>query len=57
VTSHFAFVTGAYVVSVLVLAGLMGFIVRDWRAKRRELAALEDKGIRRRSEGKDAKPS
>ena len=56
-TSHFAFVTGAYVVSVLVLAGLMGFIVRDWRAKRRELAALEDKGIRRRSEGKDAKPS
>ncbi len=56
-TSHTAFVTGAYLVSVVVLAGLVGFIVLDWRAKRRELAALEDKGIRRRSAGKDAKPS
>lgn len=48
--SHVAFVTAAYALSALALAGLSGWILLDRNARRRELAELEAAGIRRRSE-------
>jgi len=49
--SHAFFVAAAYIVSALVLGVLVAWIVGDQAARRRELAALEARGIRRRSAG------
>ena len=55
-TAHALFVTAAYAVSAIGLAGLIGWIVLDGRARRRELAALEASGVRRRSDAAGRKP-
>ncbi|RTM08079.1 MAG: heme exporter protein CcmD [Hyphomicrobiales bacterium] len=47
---HAVFVTAAYAITVVVLAGLIGWILLDQRARKRELAALEAAGVRRRSD-------
>jgi len=47
---HAAFIVAAYVVSVLVLGALIGWIVLDRRQLDRKLAELEARGIRRRSD-------
>jgi heme exporter protein D len=47
---HAVFVTAAYAITGFVLAGLIGWIMLDQRARRRELAALEAAGVRRRSD-------
>jgi heme exporter protein D len=47
--THAGFIVTAYLVTALVLAGLVGWIVLDGRALRRRLAELEARGIRRRS--------
>lgn len=52
-SSHVAYVTVAYGVSVLVIAGLATWIIADQRARKRELAALDAAGIRRRSEARE----
>ena len=49
--SHLAYVTAAYAATVIVLAGVFGWLVVEGRARRRELADLESRGIRRRSAG------
>ncbi len=49
-TAHALYVTAAYSASAIVLAGLIGWILLDGRARRRELAALEASGHRRRSD-------
>lgn len=46
---YFGFIASAYGISALLLVGLALWIVLDARAQRRALAALEDKGVRRRS--------
>jgi heme exporter protein CcmD len=46
---YFGFVASAYLISALLLAGLALWIVFDARAQRRAIAALEEKGVRRRS--------
>ena len=51
-STHTLYVAAAYGVSALVLAGLALWIIMDQRARRRELAALEAAGIRRRSDAK-----
>ena len=48
--NHTLFVTAAYLVSVLGLGGLALWILLDQRARRREIAALEAAGTRRRSD-------
>lgn len=48
--NHEAYVFAAYAVSALTIAALVGWILLDQRARRRDLAALEKAGIRRRSE-------
>lgn len=52
-SAHVAYVTAAYGLSALVIAGLAIWLVADQRARKRELAALEAAGIRRRSDSRD----
>ena len=49
-TAHALYVTAAYAVSALAIAGLVAWIFLDQRARRRELAVLEASGARRRSD-------
>lgn len=51
--SHTLYVVAAYGVSVITLGVLMGWIVFDQHARKRELAELEERGIRRRGERKE----
>jgi len=48
--THLAYVTAAYTLSGLALAALLGWILLDQSARKRELADLERRGVRRRSE-------
>ncbi len=50
--SHAFFVTAAYLVSGVALAALALWILLDQRARRREIAALEQSGVTRRSAGR-----
>lgn len=52
-STHDLYVTVAYGVSALALAGLVAWVMLDLRSRRREMAELEARGIRRRSERKD----
>jgi heme exporter protein D len=49
-STHDLYVAAAYAATVVVLSGLIGWILLDQRARRRELAELEASGIRRRSD-------
>ncbi|WP_102960678.1 heme exporter protein CcmD [Mangrovicella endophytica] len=44
-----AFIIAAYGISLLALLALAGWIVFEGRQQRRQLAALEARGVRRRS--------
>ncbi|MFN3764578.1 MAG: heme exporter protein CcmD [Aliihoeflea sp.] len=48
--SHLAYVSAAYGAAILVLAGIAVWLAADHRARRRELAELEARGVRRRSQ-------
>lgn len=48
-SSHAAYVAASYGIVALTVAGLILWVWMDGRARRRELQALEDAGIRRRS--------
>lgn len=54
-SAHALYVTAAYAITAILLAGLIGWVLLDQRARKRELAELEAAGIRRRSD-KAAKP-
>jgi heme exporter protein D len=47
---HALYVTAAYAVTVVVLAGLIGWILLDQHGRKKELAELEASGVRRRSD-------
>jgi heme exporter protein D len=49
-STHDIFVTAAYALSAIGLAGLIAWIVADQETQRRELAAFEARGVKRRSE-------
>jgi heme exporter protein D len=50
---HAFFIVAAYVVTALIVAGLIGRAVLDHRAQLRALADLEDRGIRRLSDERE----
>ncbi|RWL40880.1 MULTISPECIES: heme exporter protein CcmD [unclassified Mesorhizobium] len=56
-SAHALFVTAAYAITAIVLAVLIGWILLDQRARKRELAALEAAGVRRRSDKSGAAKS
>ena len=47
--NHVAFVSAAYGVTILILSAIALWLVIDHRARKRELADLEARGVRRRS--------
>lgn len=49
-SAHALYVTAAYAVTAIVMAGLIGWLLVDRNARRRELAELEASGVRRRSD-------
>ena len=49
-SAHALYVTAAYAVTAIVLAGLIGWVLLGLKARKRELAELEVAGIRRRSD-------
>jgi heme exporter protein D len=46
---HPWFVVAAYGISAIVIAGLILWALLDGRARRRDIAELEKRGVRRRS--------
>jgi heme exporter protein D len=48
--NHAGFIFAAYGLTILVVAVLFVWIVVDGRSQRRQLADLESRGVRRRSE-------
>lgn len=52
-TAHALYVTAAYGVSALAIAGLIAWVLADQRGRRRDMAELEASGLRRRSDRKD----
>jgi heme exporter protein D len=54
-TAHALYVSAAYAVSALVLAGLVIWFIADQRGRRREMAELQASGARRRSDRGDVK--
>lgn len=49
---HLGYVAASYAAAALVVAILILWAILDARARKRELKALEEAGIRRRSAGK-----
>ncbi len=47
---HFWFITGSYLISAIVLLGLVAWVTLDGRSLTKRLRDLEARGIRRRSE-------
>ncbi len=47
--THAMYVGAAYGITAVVIAAVVGWILLDQAARRRELADLEKRGIRRRS--------
>ena len=52
-SAHTLYVSAAYGIAALALAGLIAWIVLDHRTRRRELAELEAAGMRRRSDRRE----
>jgi heme exporter protein D len=46
---HAVFIIAAYGAAVAVVAGLVAWVVLDWRAQKRVLGDLEAHGVTRRS--------
>ena len=49
-STHDMFVAAAYILSAIGIGGLIAWIVVDQQLQRRELAAFEARGVKRRSE-------
>ena len=47
---HALYVAAAYAITAVALAGLVGWVLLDQRARKKELAELEASGVRRRSD-------
>jgi heme exporter protein D len=48
--THLGYILAAYLATAIVLLGMVAFVALDLRSVRRQLAQLEEKGLRRRSE-------
>jgi heme exporter protein D len=49
-SGHFAYVAASYAAAAMLILGLIGWVFIDGRGRQKELKALEDAGIRRRSQ-------
>jgi heme exporter protein D len=53
---HAGFIIAAYAIFFVVVVGLIVWVILDGVAQRRQLAALDARGIRRRSDSVAAQP-
>lgn len=53
--SHALYVIAAYAASAMVIGGLFAWVLGDQAARRREMAEIEARGVRRRSAGGDGR--
>ena len=51
---HASFIVAAYAMAALVVIGLIVWVLMDYGSQRRQLAALEARGVTRRSETRAA---
>lgn len=49
--SHTGFIIGAYVAAAIIVVAMIGWVFLDAYRLRRDMAALESRGARRRSAG------
>lgn len=49
-SQHALYVAAAYAIAAVALVGLVGWVLLDQRARKKELAELEASGVRRRSD-------
>ena len=47
--NHLPFIVGSYAAAFVIVAGLIAWVMVDFRAQRRALADLEKRGLTRRS--------
>ena len=47
--NHLPFIVASYAAALVIVAGLIGWVMLDFRAQRRALADLEMRGLTRRS--------
>jgi heme exporter protein D len=47
--THTFFVSAAYIISAIVIGGMIAWIMLDQAARKRELNELEKRGVKRRS--------
>lgn len=52
---HAAFIVAAYLITAIVVLGLIAWVIADRRAQARALADLDLRGVRRRSESAQAR--
>ena len=52
--AYFGYIFASYLATLLVLGGLIAWVLLDQRARQRELAELEARGVRRRSDRGEA---
>ncbi|MCB1477838.1 MAG: heme exporter protein CcmD [Tepidamorphaceae bacterium] len=50
---HAGFIAAAYVITFIVIGGLILWVRIDGKAQMRELEAMKRRGLRRRAEAKD----
>ena len=50
---HAGFIAAAYVITFIVIGGLILWVRIDGKAQMRELEAMKRRGLRRRAESKD----
>jgi len=55
--NHAGFVVASYAVFFVVVIGLVAWVIVDGRTQRRALAALEARGVRRRSDVTPIEPA
>jgi heme exporter protein D len=55
-SAHALYVTAAYALSTVGIVALIGWVIADYRARRRDLALLEASGVRRRSDRVASRP-
>ena len=54
---HAGFIVAAYAAAAAVLAALIGWVMLDYRAQRRQIDILEKRGVTRRSERAAERPA
>jgi heme exporter protein D len=55
--THTGFIIAAYAAAAIVVIGLCAWVMLDYRAQRRSLAELEQRGVTRRSSMPRAEPA